>query len=1470
MKPHWGKPIRSLSFILFLTLLFIPFSNRQPAALAQGVEALPKAQPGRTPYSTPAPVAPRDPQSDSPFPLGPVAPDRAQPAAPQLPAPFAPDARPQRPMPPPHEQRPPAAGSQLSPPGTQDLEGSYVYWVNPSPVTQGQTVDLTIYLYVGSNYSYETMYDFEIQLPPNWTINYTNMNYEWYGCYPQYYGSSYYGQTAYWYAYTYDPYFCGAWAPGYSYSFTVNVTVNDCGGSPWGLYWYMYGEYSFWNGTYYSVSCSSGVAEPIPLNTLFIEGFETGFGNWSASGLWNLESQYDPCGAMRTPLPSPVYAAYYGLDGACTFDAGYSNGTLTMLSSVPLPPNASGATLSFSSFEQTECGSACYYDQRWVEISNNGGANWYPLGQLGTENVWYTSSYSLNGYLGQNILLRFRFDTIDGVVNQFFGWMIDNVTITVSGYPCNTVGYYDMSLGQGNGNQVNSIATAGKTARFLSNVSTADLTGINVLYVQNPDNGGYGSEYVSNLGSIATAVSNGMVLIIHDRYVDGAETILPGGGSFNIVRDFGDDANIDVRDYTTSITSGPGGALDNSTLDGGSSSSHGFTYANSLPFTARPILTRGNPDEIVTFSYQYGYGKVVYSSIPLDYYLDSNYPPGFSYVYAPNVIAHACEMAVLPVTVAHFESAQQRDETVFRWTTTTEAGNVGFNLYAETEAGRQQLNERLIVSHAVSTTTPQRYEYRVKGTPGARFWLEDVDFQGNTRLHGPFALGESEGTAIEPDPIDWRQVGATHAQAAAERQTALIAQNRAGLDSAESSLNGSSGGSIRLLVNQTGMYRVRFEDLVPYGLNPAGVPARRIALLNSGEPVPIFLRGNLFGPGSYFEFYGQAADSLYTDVNVYQLVSDPARALRIGIDQTPIPAAEPQPFYIHTETFERENGYSFIAPGGDPWYDTLLMAYGSTFSQDFPFEIDNLAADGPAPILNVDLWGLTEWEQNPDHHVQVVLNGVLLADDSFDALSVHQVTLSLPPGLLQNGTNTLTLRVPFDLGVGWDMIYLNKFSVTHARDFVAQENRLAFQAGGEVMRVAGLTSRNGAVYRLNEAGIQRLRYVEVSNTGGGTWACRFAGSADRATYLVTADNSYLTPTYAAGQPYEDITSGSADYLIVSHPDFLNGLLPLVQFHTQRGLSVKVVNVEDIYAQFSAGNFDPQAIKTYLKHAITQMGVEYILLVGGDTYDYRDYLGLGSISFIPSLYGRTEPYVDFAPLDPLYADADSNQLPDVAIGRFPVRNSAELATLIGKTLAYADKDYAGTAILAADANEGDISYTGFGEEVAAQLGPNWSVTRAYLDDLGLAGARAALLDALNAGAAVTSFMGHSGPSSWTFAGLFTAGDAAGLTNAGRPTVVMQWGCWNTYYVDPYNNTLAHQFLLAGDRGAAAVLGATTITNTRSDQALGLRALPRITTPGATLGQALQAAKVDLALTQAGLRDVLLGWTLLGDPALIVQP
>jgi hypothetical protein len=240
------------------------------------------------------------------------------------------------------------------------------------------------------------------------------------------------------------------------------------------------------------------------------------------------------------------------------------------------------------------------------------------------------------------------------------------------------------------------------------------------------------------------------------------------------------------------------------------------------------------------------------------------------------------------------------------------------------------------------------------------------------------------------------------------------------------------------------------------------------------------------------------------------------------------------------------------------------------------------------------------------------------------------------------------------------------------------------------------------------------------------------------------------------------------------------------------------------------------------------------------------------------------------VDPLYADVNGDNVPDLAIGRFPVRTSAELNLMVSKTLAYAHKDYARTAVFASDLFDGIVNFKNINLGFAASLPAGWTTQNISLDDLTVTAAQTQLVAAMNSGTALVTFTGHSGPTSWTFSNLFNTKTAAALTNAGRPFVVVQWGCWNTYHIDPVNNYLVQSFLFSGDKGAAAVLGASTLTDSESEDLLGQLLTPRLVTPGLSIGQALLQAKTELAQSHPDLLDVLLGWSIMGDPALIIEP
>ena len=184
-----------------------------------------------------------------------------------------------------------------------------------------------------------------------------------------------------------------------------------------------------------------------------------------------------------------------------------------------------------------------------------------------------------------------------------------------------TIGYYNLTNPADTDAEA-PITLAGHTAVQLTGLTSPELSGIEVLWILNPSNGGYASELLDNADAIANFVAGGGTLMFHDRFVTDAAMIIPGAEDISFFRDFSDDASIELGPGAVGeLLDGPGGIIDADSLDGGNSSSHGYALASSLPAGSLVVLTRTDASEAVDFYYSLGGGNVYYSSIPLDFYL---------------------------------------------------------------------------------------------------------------------------------------------------------------------------------------------------------------------------------------------------------------------------------------------------------------------------------------------------------------------------------------------------------------------------------------------------------------------------------------------------------------------------------------------------------------------------------------------------------------------------------------------------------------------------------------------------------------------------------------------------------------------------------------------------------------------------------------------------------------------------------
>jgi extracellular elastinolytic metalloproteinase len=160
----------------------------------------------------------------------------------------------------------------------------------------------------------------------------------------------------------------------------------------------------------------------------FFTDFEAGTTGWTATGLWHLANN-STCASPG--FSSPTHAFYYGRDATCTYNTGAANtGDLT---SPQISGITSSSVLTFDYSRRVESFNGAF-DRTQVDVirANGTTANVFNLDSRNASNPAWTSSpnISLAAFAGQTIRLRFRFNTVDSISNNFAGWLIDDVQVT--------------------------------------------------------------------------------------------------------------------------------------------------------------------------------------------------------------------------------------------------------------------------------------------------------------------------------------------------------------------------------------------------------------------------------------------------------------------------------------------------------------------------------------------------------------------------------------------------------------------------------------------------------------------------------------------------------------------------------------------------------------------------------------------------------------------------------------------------------------------------------------------------------------------------------------------------------------------------------------------------------------------------------------------------------------------------------
>jgi hypothetical protein len=572
----------------------------------------------------------------------------------------------------------------------------------------------------------------------------------------------------------------------------------------------------------------------------------------------------------------------------------------------------------------------------------------------------------------------------------------------------------------------------------------------------------------------------------------------------------------------------------------------------------------------------------------------------------------------------------------------------------------------------------------------------------------------------------------------------------------------------------------------------------------------------------------------------------------------------------------------------DRWFNPSFVVgdgiQGGGNPVDFSLNLPGLSGQ---PSLTIRLWGYYD----TDHELEITLNAATDPDPfnetyTWSGISFYDVVID--PAKLNPGQNTITMLCHS----GTDGIIVDWFEVVYERDFTAEGDTLKFShEEGYRFEVSNFADQN--LFGFDITSPTEVKHLAgAQTTGGGPYSLAFEpqDGGGLKTYLTLSAAAIKTPSAIS----EDLPSNladptnGADYILITHRDLgwdgtgapYPWLEDLATLRQAQGLRVMVVDVEDLYDEFSFGMVTPQAIKDFLSHAYTRWSEpapQYVLLVGDSTYDAKDNLNLSTVNFVPAYLSFTQ-FMGETLTDEWFVQLSGDDaVADLYLGRLPAKSAAEAEVMARKIISYETspntKSWEKRVALVADnmIEPYEAVFETMNEDVAALMPqPLDPPFRGYLNDyLDPNDLTADIKDTINQGALVVNYSGHGSTQIWAHENVFDHTDVAALTNDTMLPLFVNMACLTGYfgYPEAYNfPSLAEALLRAEDKGAVAALMPTGMTPPEGQRVLDAALFDAIFTEDLrTLGPAIAYAKQTL-LANGDYEEVAKSFLLFGDPAM----
>jgi len=401
-------------------------------------------------------------------------------------------------------------------------------------------------------------------------------------------------------------------------------------------------------------------------------------------------------------------------------------------------------------------------------------------------------------------------------------------------------------------------------------------------------------------------------------------------------------------------------------------------------------------------------------------------------------------------------------------------------------------------------------------------------------------------------------------------------------------------------------------------------------------------------------------------------------------------------------------------------------------------------------------------------------------------------------------------------------------------------------------------------------------------------------------FFTVKQQAYETPVILGPMANQNIAGMNVpDYIIISPSNYINAAKKLQNYHaTVNGLKTELVNVNEIFNEFSGGQASAIGIRNFIKYLFNKASSNkvatprYLLLMGIGNYNSRTYNGATQIPVYES-EGSTGVLTSY-PSDDFYSILEDNddinnytEIKKLAIatGRLPVRTIAEADTVVEKIINY-QKNINGGAWknkITWVADDGDYNlHLEDAEAISSHLkekAPKWNQQKIYLDfyavTKNIAGntyplVNNEIIQTVNDGSLILNYTGHGNYARLAEEAVISQTDVQQWNNANKLPLMITASCDFAPYDQPQLSPFGFDALMKNSKGVIGLVSASRLVFAYSNKQINDRFIQQLLVPDSlgvysTIGEALQKAKMQ-AWSAAEDHMNAFKFSLLGDPAM----